>query len=116
MLIAMKRGDAENICFTVLDSEDNPISFKPDNIYFTVKRYADDHDPLIQKHLLDGSIQDMGEGTYQFKIEPKDTNELKFGKYVFDIEVVAAGINIKQTFMGRFVLDNEVTHYYNEGA
>lgn len=117
MEIAMCRGDAETISFTINDVDDGePIQFVPDNIYFTVKKYADDHDPVIQKTLESGSIQYEGDGVYRFDISPSDTNDLKIGKYAFDIEIVADALNIHKTFLGTMTIEREVTHSYNEGV
>lgn len=53
------------------------------------------------------------DGTYHFTIEPTDTNNLKFGTYVYDIEVKQNGI-VSTIAMGDFILLDEVTYAENE--
>jgi hypothetical protein len=44
---------------------------------------------------------------------PEDTNNLDFGEYMFDIELVIEG-QMKKTFTGRLRLTEESTHATNE--
>lgn len=114
MQITMARGDCEPISFVVRYSSGEPIDFVPDNIYFTVKKTANDRRPLFQKKLSDNTIVQEELGTFSFTIEPTDTDNLGYGDYVFDIEIVSESINVKKTFMGKLELTSEATHYYNE--
>lgn len=116
MRISMPRGDIHYVLFSVsIDDELPEIEY--DEIYFTVKRKYSDREFLFQKKLSTGQIVKIGNGTYQIKINPEDTNNLQINKsgeyYDFDIEVVYSDI-IKDTFFGEFVLTKEVTHSYNE--
>jgi len=45
---------------------------------------------------------------------PEDTDNMCFGEYMFDIELVIVG-ELKQTFVGKFILTAEVTFAENEG-
>lgn len=116
MTITMNRGDSENISFTVKDAQGEPIEFTLDEIYFSVKKTANDRNVLFQKRKSDGEIVDDGEGGYTFTILPEDTDKLGFGKYVFDIEVISTAVTpaIKKSFVGELILNPEVTHIYNE--
>ena len=55
---------------------------KGDIIKFTVKRSAVDTDYLIQKIV---EIEKDCANT-EIKLEPEDTKDLEFGKYVYDVE------------------------------
>ena len=114
MEIKMARGDIVTKTITIKNPDGTAYSDTPDNIYFTVKKYHTDHDFKFQKRLSDGGIVNTDTGKYQFSIQPEDTNNLPFGDYDFDIEIVKAPL-LKKTFNGKLVLDKEVTHAYNEG-
>ena len=114
MEIRMARGDIESRNILLKNRDGTPYATVPDEIYFTVKKNASDHDFLFQKKIADGTIALVEPGKYQFTIEPEDTDNLGFGTYDFDIEVVKDG-EIKKTFCGTLSLAKEVTHHYNEG-
>ena len=112
MLIKMARGDVFSFSFGlyidgVLSTEEM------DNVYFTVKNSHYTHDPLFQKKTSDGSIAGDTHGSYTVMINPEDTDNLDFGEYEFDIEVVKRP-GIKRTFMGTLLICPEVTHRDNE--
>lgn len=52
-----------------------------DTMRLTIKRKVDDSTPLLQKVIA---------GSNQFYIEPADTSELDFGKYLYDVELTTA--------------------------
>lgn len=112
MQISMPRGDIRPVSFTINSKSQESLEF--DNIYFTVKKNYKAREILFQKTLSSGSIEHVESGTYQFTIEPEDTNGLDYGDYVFDIEVVSTEMHIKQTFIGTFSLTHEVTFSINE--
>lgn len=113
MEISMARGDMITRSFKIYGSDGEPFTEAFDNIYFTVKKFADNEDYLLQKRLSDGGIESAGFGVYQFVIEPGDTDRMPFGDYDFDIELVIDG-RLKKTFPGKFKLTKEVTHLNNE--
>ena len=113
MEIKMARGDLERRNIILKDSSGSTYQTTPDEIYFTVKKNANDHDFLFQKKLSDGTISLVETWKYQFSINPEDTDNLNFGSYDFDIEVVKDG-EVKKTFCGTLTLAKEVTHHYNE--
>jgi hypothetical protein len=112
MTINMPRGDIRVVPFVVKDSEGNPSEIQFTEIYFTVKRNYHDQEYILQKRLSTGEIETDGLGTFWFTINASDTDGLSFGKYVFDIELVADGI--KQTSTGDLVLTYEATYRSNE--
>lgn len=112
MQITMARGDRLTKSFVVKSGQ--TVFTEPfDNIYLTVKKHADDKEYLLQKRLSDGGVESIGNGKYQFTIEPGDTDQMGFGDYDFDIELVIDGM-LKKTYIGVFKLTKEVTHLYNE--
>ena len=113
MEITMARGDLEIRQFRVLDSNREPFTDQMDEIYFTVKKNAVYTKCEFQKLLTDGGIVPLGDGLYQFTINPEDTDSLEFGSYDFDIELVING-RLKKTFFGKLNLEREVTHVANE--
>lgn len=113
MDIKMPRGDIRTVHFTVTDDSGNDTSILFTEIYATFKKSYSSQQYLFQKKLSDGSIIMLDEGDYQFVIRPEDTDNLPFGTYVFDIELVYQD-QIKQTFVGELKLTNEVTFASNE--
>ncbi len=113
MRIAMSRGDIKWIRFLV--NTPNGISTEIDftNIYFTVKKNPKDRMYLFQKSYKRNEVYKLGLGDYQLKIDPPDTNKLMIGDYKFDIQVSYKNL-LKESFVGDFVLKEEVTHYENE--
>ena len=109
----MPRGDLRTVRFSVLNPDGSAADVSFDEIYFTVKNAFSDKQYRFQKRLTAGQIERLDDGSYQFVIEPEDTDGLRVTKYVFDIELVANG-EIKQTFVGELALTNEVTFAENE--
>ena len=112
MQITMPRGDIRPVGFMINNSIHDSLDF--DNIYFTVKKDCNTRDILFQKTLASGKIEKIDDGTYQFTIEPEDTDGMAYGSYVFDIEVVSEELHVKQTFLGTLTLTREVTFAANE--
>lgn len=113
MRITMPRGDIRPVRFVVYNASGEISDVNFDEIYFTVKKSFNNEDFLIQKRLSNGTIEADADRGYVFTIEPEDTNMLKVGRYVFDIELVS-GTDIKQTIVGELELTNEVTYASNE--
>lgn len=106
------RGDTVKYHFQRIDKDGNPITIMPDKIYFTVKKCFSDKNVIFQKTIDDMQI-DVEEGLYHFTVEPEDTNDLKYGTYVYDIEVITDAV--KTTISkGEFILEPEVTFAENE--
>lgn len=115
MIINMPRGDLRKIKFSINDNQGNILDTNFDEIYISFKKNYIDENVLFQKRLTDGSITKDEENYYHFSIDPQDTDNLRFGDYVFDIEIVKDG-SIKQTTIGTLNLTSEVTFYKNEGV
>lgn len=112
--ISMIRGDSATFHFHREDADGAVITEAPSAIFFTVKGSFDDDGFVLQKTLDDMTIDSAYE--YHFTILPVDTNELEFGDYVYDLEVIRDdSANDKQTIAkGSFVLETEVTYASNE--
>lgn len=109
----MPRGDLRQVRFIIRDCDGIMSDIDFDEIFFTVKNSFTSDSYLFQKRLSNGTIEKVDECSYQFAIKPEDTDNLKIGKYVFDIELVYAD-EIKQTTLGELILTNEVTFATNE--
>lgn len=110
-MIKQTRGDTRSYKFTRLDPQGEVITTIPDALYFTVKTSYDVQTPVIQK-TIDNMA--MGEdGTWRFTIEASDTNDLAYGTYVYDIEVINNGA-VTTISKGKFVLEGESTWAVNE--
>ena len=105
------RGDNDVFKFKRTDMDGNVITQRPDKMYLTVKENIYQEKALIQKTLENG-IRFEGD-TYYVDFVPEDTDELSFGTYVYDIEVITEGIK-KTIEKGEFIIDGEVTHKENE--
>lgn len=95
--ILLTRGDTAYI--NVVTDDYTPQD--GDQIKLTVKRSTADKDTLIQKTVSDGVV----------KIEPKDTEALDYGTYVYDCQLTTAAGDV-YTFIPPtdFVLQEEVTY------
>lgn len=115
LMISMPRGDIRLVRFSVYDSQTGGMSqIDFTEIYLTVKKNLDAREFLFQKTLTNGGIEKIGEGDYQVKIDPEDTNGLAFNKtYPFDIELVYQD-EVKQTEFGQLEITPEVTCSWNE--
>lgn len=120
MRISMPRGDYRLVRFLVNERNGTAADVDFTEIYFTVKRSADDRLYEFQKRLSTGGIIKNGPGDYQIRILPQDTqkmivNTTRFPSYAFDIQLDYKGsFTIKETFPGDFVLTKEVTYPENE--
>lgn len=110
--LSQTRGDSKAYQFQRFNKSDKSvITTRPDSIYMTVKKNYDTKDYLFQKKIDDFVIDD--DGTYHFEIEPKDTEDLRYGKYVYDIQVTTAG-KVTTLVKGVFGIEKESTWAVNE--
>lgn len=105
------RGDTSKWKFRRLDMDGEPILERADKCWFSVKTGDMQENTVIQKTIDDMEFNE--DGFYSFTIEPEDTNNLQYGNYVYDIEVIQG--NYKQTISkGEFIINYEVTFVNNE--
>lgn len=99
--IKLTRGDTAYLTVSVnIKDYGEPYTVKTDDVLtLTVKQDYND-EPLIEKKIT---------GTTTFHIEPKDTKELEFGIYVYDVQVTMAnGDNFTIIADKKFKITNEV--------
>ena len=113
MRISMPRGDIKLVRFIINDPSGNISDTDFTEIYFTVKKSTKVSEYEFQKKLSTGGIVKLGDGDYQIKIEPEDTGRMTYGDYKFDIQICYER-EIKDTFVGIFILTEEVTFNDNE--
>lgn len=80
------RGDTKRYRFKRYDFNGNVIQTKATKVYFTMKKDPDCR-VVLQKSLDNGITYDESSNYYYIKIDPKDTENLCFGSYGFDIEI-----------------------------
>ena len=108
------RGDTKTFIFQRKDINNQVIAQKPDEMYITIKRNTELQSFIIQKRLNDGSITyDEETNYYSFTILPIDTNNLEYGDYKYDIEIIEAG-KVRTIKKGIFTIEEEVTFASNE--
>ena len=106
------RGDTSPFSFQRIDKNNQVIMQKAEKLYFTIKEKYTSDDVLIQKTIDDMDFNDDN-GTYKFTIEPSDTDNMKYGIYVFDLEVITD--DYKQTIAkGSIKVSEEVTFVSDE--
>ena len=78
--IQLTRGDTARLSITIENdlTNDTYEITENDTIRLTVKRTVKDEEPLFQKVI---------KGSNQFSIDPEDTHNLQFGKYIYDVEL-----------------------------
>lgn len=103
--ITLTRGDSVFINFELFDGEGKVVTPSPtDKLVFTVRKdYKKDPTDVVytfQKEIVNGS----------FKIDPKDTYNLNYGKYVWDIEYIYSdGADVATVLNGELYLTDEVS-------
>lgn len=118
MRIAMPRGDIKLVRFLINNPNGETTNVDFTEIYFTVKKTTKDQQYKFQKKLSTGGIAKLNNGDYQVKIEPDDTKNMNYGAYKFDVQLIYVDSNgvkqLQETFVGDFVLTEEVTYVENE--
>ena len=85
MIIAMTRGDTANIVFSAVDEQGNTYNPQVDDkITFSVAKKVG-ADPLFSPII--NTMTDDATDFWTITIEPAHTNPLKFGDYVFDVQL-----------------------------
>jgi len=113
MMIRMPRGDIRLVRFMVNDPNGTATDIDFTEVYFTVKKTTKDRLYQFQKKLSSGGILKLGLGDYEVKIEPNDTAKMLYGSYKFDVQLMYED-QLKETFVGDFILTDEVTFNENE--
>lgn len=104
------RGDTAKYRFRRYGSDGNVIATKADNIFFTVKENGYKEEYILQKTLDDMEFDE--DYYYHITINPGDTDNLDYGTYMYDVEVIQDGN--KTTTVGEFIIGEEITFASNE--
>lgn len=109
----MVRGDSKAYKFQRKDREGNILTDTPTTLFFTVKTSFKTQEYVLQKNLENMFITQ--DGYWHFVLNPEDTENLSYGKYCWDIQVVQDGF--KTTISrGHLFLTDESTWKENENA
>lgn len=98
--IELTRGDTARIALAVTKSDGTTYDFSNDTVLFSVKASVCSKDVVLQKVVTDGTIY----------IAPSDTAELKYGDYIYDVELTTQSGDVCTIITpSRFTLTAEVT-------
>lgn len=113
MDIEFIRGDTQPIKFQIKDNNGNVLKMEDsDELIFTMKKNYNKKEAILQKKLSNGSIQ-YNAGYYFITFSHDDTAKLKYGTYVYDIQLMSGDI-VATVVLGTITLTQEVTHKENE--
>lgn len=107
------RGDYKLFKFQRKNKNKEVITDLPNKMYFTVKDSSYKKQVLFQKTLTNG-ITYTQDNYYHIEILPEDTNNLDYGDYKYDIEIIYDDNKPKTIKKDIFTIDDEVTHKENE--
>ena len=102
--IQLTRGDTARLEITIKNSLTEEVyDMAPDDILsFTIKKSVKDETALVHKE---------SKGTNTFHIEPKDTAELSFRKYFYDVQLARANGDVYTVIVPTiFEIMKEVTY------
>lgn len=99
--ISLTRGDTARLAVSITNNDGQPYAVKEsDTLTLTVKADYKDEEVLIEK---------VVKGNNMIHIEPKDTKELEFGTYLYDVQLTTVdGDNFTVIADKRFKITNEV--------
>lgn len=111
--IEFPRGDTLPLSIEITDSDGEVLEpTAGDEVYFTVKKSYRSQDVIFQKRYSRGEIV-FENNEFVFCIEHKDTAELSYGRYYYDIQI-KSGDFVKTLLIGMMTLTNEATWLRNE--
>ena len=102
--IKLTRGDTARLTIDVINDIDGSeyIIHENDTLVMTVKRSTSDTAIKLQKIL---------KGSNTFHIEPKDTSDMEFGSYKYDVQLTTSGGDVYTVIEpSTFTLLKEVTY------
>lgn len=91
--ISLKRGTTLYLKAQRIGIDNLPILTEAEGIYFIVKKCWRDKTALITKTLDDMTFDENG--YYHFTITPEDTENLPYGKYVWDFTPIEDNDNYR---------------------
>lgn len=107
------RGDTCPVSFNLTDKNGHELNISTDTeIYFTLKKSYNTKEYVLQKKYSKGNITVNGK-EIKFTLSHKDTAELPFGTYVYDVQFVS-GDFVTTLLKGTIELQKESTWINNE--
>ena len=99
--ITITRGDTGIFSFAIKDANGQDYDFSNDTVLFTVKANTYTTTIIFQKQVIYGE---------NIIIAPTDTAQLRYGEYVYDVQLTTAG-GIVDTVIppSKFIVKEEVT-------
>lgn len=110
-ILSVIRGDTARWKFQRRDMNGDVILTQADELYFTVKKNYNTSDYILQKTISDFIFDN--DGTYHLILAAEDTELLKYGDYVFDIEVTTNEY-VQTIAKGKFIIAEESTWVSNK--
>ena len=102
--IALTRGDTARLTVSIVnDDSGEPYEIQNDDtLTLSIKKTVKDENALVSKTI---------DGTDTFHIEPKDTSELSFGMYVYDVQLTTSDGDVYTVIPpSKFEILTEVTN------
>ena len=105
--IEMIRGTTNVFHITITDADGFPYPLKDgEKLHFGVKQNPKDKDLLISKIVTSGT-----DGGYSVKIDPGDTADLEYGRYVYDVGLESGTEYFNVIEVSTFVIKPNVTEW-----
>lgn len=104
--ITMNRCDSVYITVTVRKNDGTEMELgEGDTLYFAAKRKATDKDYAIAPKPL---LNENGHGVLE--LCPEDTEQLEFGTYIYDVQLVTAGGTVSTVIKpSQLVIEESIT-------
>lgn len=108
-LSPLYRGDSREYALTFTDKEGVAIDITGWKVYFTLKKnpLINDDGALIQKDIT--SHEAPTEGKTKIVLAPSDTDKLKPGDYVYDIQIKKPSGDVITVVKGSLKIEADVT-------
>jgi hypothetical protein len=115
-MLSIYQGNDKVFKFFRTNANGDIITTTPQNIWFSVKTKYEDFSILFQKSIGFGITQNE-DGSWNIKIEPHDTAEMKPGKYVCDVKIQDEAGNLFTIVKPQeFLIREVVTRVGNQGG
>lgn len=79
--IKLTRGDTADLAVEIEDDEGSYSLASGDTLTMTCKKFSSSEEFVFQKEIINSNT---------FRVEPKDTSNVPFGKYVYDVQLNTA--------------------------
>ena len=107
-IIEMVRGTTNSIFVTVLDEAREQYQLKDgDKLIFGVKMNVNNSDCCLHQVITDGN------GEYEIRLNPEDTEELPCGKFCYDVGLQVGDDYFPVIECSPFILTHNVTRRVN---